>query len=123
MGLVIMNIFKSINMLLRKFVVILKNEDMRSILFLMVITLFVGTMGFFLIEGFSIFNSFYLSFITLTTIGFGDIHPVTTLGKIFLIIYGTFGMGVMSIFISSLVKYYIHSHESHKRHESDKHKT
>ena len=55
---------------------------------------------------------------TLTTIGYGDVHPVTDLGKIFTMIYATVGLGIMAMFIS--VKSYFISKQSHHHHH---HKT
>jgi hypothetical protein len=36
-----------------------------------------GTVGFSAVEGFSLADSFYFSVVTITTVGFGDLHPVT----------------------------------------------
>lgn len=43
----------------------------------------VGTTGYMLIEGWSALDSFWMVVITLTTIGFGEIHPLTPPGRLF----------------------------------------
>jgi voltage-gated potassium channel len=51
----------------------------------------IGTIGFTLLEKLSLFDAFYITIVTVTTVGYGDIHPVTTAGKglaIFIIILG-----------------------------------
>jgi voltage-gated potassium channel len=42
-----------------------------------------GTAGFHLIEGFSIFDAFYMTVITVSTVGYEEIHPLSTAGRIF----------------------------------------
>src|SRR5947209_18699988 len=43
----------------------------------------MGTAGFHYIEGWSWFDSFYMVVITLSTIGYGEIHPLSTAGRAF----------------------------------------
>ena len=58
----------------------------------------VGTVGFRLVEGWSLFDAFYMSLITLTTVGYGEIHPLSVNGRMF----ASFLMlvGVASVFTS-----------------------
>ena len=42
-----------------------------------------GTLGFQVIEGWNVLDSFYMTLITLTTVGYGEIHPLSDHGKIF----------------------------------------
>lgn len=42
-------------------------------------------------------DSFYFSFVTLATIGYGDLYPVTVLGKLFTVIYSILGLGLVSL--------------------------
>ena len=72
------------------------------------------------VEKLSPLDSLYLSFMTLTTIGYGDVHPVTDLGKIFTMVYATVGLGIMAMFISVVAKSYLYSKQSHHHHH---HKT
>jgi voltage-gated potassium channel len=58
----------------------------------------IGTMGFYLVEGWPLFDSFYMALITLTTVGYGEVHPLTFRGRVF----ASFLMliGVMAVFVS-----------------------
>ncbi|WP_431453769.1 ion channel, partial [Enterococcus faecalis] len=47
--------------------------------FLLATTLLSGAIFYSTVEKLSPFDSLYLSFMTLTTIGYGDVHPVTDL--------------------------------------------
>jgi len=67
----------------------------------------VGVFVFHRIEHLSWLDSYYFSVITLTTIGYGDISPVTPVGKIFTTIYSLIGIGIFVAFISELSEYFV----------------
>lgn len=68
---------------------------------LLTAALLIGTFGFHIIENWSLFDSFYMSLITLTTVGYGEVHPLSTLGRVF----ASFLMliGVTTVFVSIAV--------------------
>ena len=62
----------------------------------------IGTIGFATIEHLSLLDAFYLTIITISTVGYGDIVPTTPTGKIFAIFFiicavGTAGYTLMLI--------------------------
>src|SRR4029078_7080209 len=61
----------------------------------------IGTVGFRLIEGWPLFDAFYMSLMTLTTVGYGEIHPLSTPGRLSssLVMLA----GVASVFISCAI--------------------
>lgn len=59
----------------------------------------VGTVGFNLIEGWSLFDAFYATVITLTTTGYGDFVPVTRVGRMFTV--GLVLGGVFTLFYAA----------------------
>jgi len=60
-----------------------------------------GCLGFYFIEGFSVVDSWYFTTVLLTTVGYGDITPVTKGGKLFATVYilvaGTILLNNMSL--------------------------
>jgi voltage-gated potassium channel len=63
------------------------------IAFLLLLIFSIGVGGFMIIENWNFFDSFYMTVITITTVGFGEIHPLSSIGRIFtsFLILGTFG--------------------------------
>lgn len=45
-----------------------------------------GTAGYMLIEGWNAIDAFYMTAITLTTVGFGEVQTLTTYGRIFTVV-------------------------------------
>jgi len=43
----------------------------------------IGTLGFSLIEGWTLFDAFYMALMTLTTVGYGEVHPLSFPGRVF----------------------------------------
>ena len=58
----------------------------------------IGTAGFRIVEGWPLFDAFYMALMTLTTVGYGEIHPLSFRGRLF----ASFLMlvGVATVFIS-----------------------
>jgi voltage-gated potassium channel len=61
----------------------------------------LGTFGFTFIEGWSPFDSFYMTLITLTTVGYGEVHPLSFHGRIFA--SALMLVGVTSVFVAIAV--------------------
>jgi voltage-gated potassium channel len=50
-----------------------------------------GTVGFHIIEGYSLFDGFYMTLITITTVGYQELQPLSHAGRVFnsfLILFG-----------------------------------
>ena len=95
-------IFMPFIMVWRSLRAIWNDQASRGILISAALLLAAGTLLFMIIEGFSPIDSFYFSFITLATIGYGDLSPSTDLGKIVTVIYGIAGLGVIAALVSAI---------------------
>jgi voltage-gated potassium channel len=72
----------------------------RYLLALTLFTITLGTIVYHLVEKLSWVDAYYFSVITLATVGYGDITPHTTFGKIFTTFYVLIGIGIITTFIS-----------------------
>lgn len=59
-------------------------------------TLLVGTVGYELLEGWSWFDALYMTVITLATVGYGETHPLSPVGRLFTIFLILSSMGTVS---------------------------
>jgi voltage-gated potassium channel len=48
-----------------------------------------------LIEGWSAWDAFYMTAITITTVGFGEVHPLSTAGRVFTVFISFTGVGTI----------------------------
>ncbi len=63
-----------------------------------------GTTGFHLIEGFELFDAFYMSLITITTVGYKEVHDLSRAGRMFNSFLILFGVTVMFFAIGSVTQ-------------------
>jgi voltage-gated potassium channel len=70
-----------------------------------VLTILVGgTLGYHFIEGWSLVDAFYMTAITVTTVGFGETHPLGPLGRVFTVLLMFTGMGTVFYVITMLTQ-------------------
>ncbi len=74
-----------------------------------VVAISLGALGFFLIEGWSIFDSLYVSTQTVTTVGYGDLTPATKTGRTFSTIFMLAAVGVVLYALTSTVQEIVQS--------------
>lgn len=60
-----------------------------------------GTLGYVVIEGWSFFDAFYMTVITLATIGYGETHPLSDAGRVFTILLILVGLGLGTVALGS----------------------
>lgn len=77
---------------------------LRFSLFILVLVIAFGTLGYVLIEGWSAFDSLYMTVITLATVGFEEVHKLSPGGRAFTIVLIVFGAGIIAYAIGSLVQ-------------------
>jgi voltage-gated potassium channel len=81
----------------------------RIVLMAVVGAIALGTVVFHLVEGWSILDSLYVTVQTVTTVGFGDLTPRTTLGRAFATFFMMVGVGIVLYSLTSVVQAIVHS--------------
>ena len=64
-----------------------------------------GTVGYMLIEGWSLFDSLYMTTITVGTVGFGEVHPLSHSGRLFTMGLIIAGVGALGFAFGQLVEF------------------
>jgi voltage-gated potassium channel len=80
----------------------------KKVLTAMIMALFLiitGTFCYHLLEGWSFIDSVYFTAVTLTTIGYGDIYPITDTGKIFTVFFVFAGVGTFLFSLTIIAEY------------------
>jgi voltage-gated potassium channel len=78
-------------------------------LILLLFVIIIGSTGFHFIEGWEWFDGFYMTLTTMTTIGYGEIHPLSHTGRVFnsfLIVLAVFSGGfTIAMFSQALLQF------------------
>ena len=65
----------------------------RFVALLILLVIVTGTIGYSLIEGWSLWDAFYMTIITITTVGYFEVHPLSTAGRVFTVAIILVGVG------------------------------
>ncbi len=89
-------------------------SDAIYVVALLIVSLMVGTVGFAVLEGWSIAEALYTTIITITTVGYGDYSPQTEAGRTFATIFVVLAVGIAGYAVSSLAASVIKRQQSRK---------
>ena len=64
----------------------------------------IGTVGFVLIAGYPAFDAFYMTLITMTTVGYAEIHPLSEAARIFNSFLMLSGVGTIFIAVGAMTQ-------------------
>lgn len=74
---------------------------------LFVLVLASGTFGYYWIEGWSLVECLYMTVITVSTVGYGEVHSLSHEGYIFTVFLIFFGVTSVALSLSVLFEYFI----------------
>lgn len=67
----------------------------------------IGILGYILIEKYTFLEAFYMTIITIATVGFQEVHPLSDVGKIFTAFLIITSFGTFAYAISAITKYVV----------------
>ncbi|MBK8522023.1 MAG: potassium channel protein [Ferruginibacter sp.] len=73
---------------------------------MLVVTILFGTAGFIIIEGFSFLEALYMTVITISTVGFTEVRPLSESGRIFTIFLILLNLGLFTYFVTLLTRFF-----------------
>ncbi|WP_163337420.1 NAD-binding protein [Desulfopila sp. IMCC35008] len=73
-------------------------------LFATILFLMIGTFGYTFIEDYTPLDAFYMTVITITTVGFGEVMPLSESGRVFTIFLILFGFGAIGFLAHSFTE-------------------
>jgi len=65
----------------------------------------IGTVGYVYLEGWGWIDAFYMTMITLTTVGFGEVRPLSGAGRLFTVVLMAIGIGAFAYGFSIISQY------------------
>ncbi len=66
--------------------------------------LIVGSTGYVVIEGWSVFDAAYITVVTMTTVGYGEVRPLSPAGRAFNLFVMIGGVGLMLYILTVTVQ-------------------
>jgi len=70
----------------------------------------LGIFGYMFLEGWNLLDSIYMTAITFSTVGYGEVHPLNPSGRIFTAILVVLGVGLFYYAIGILIDSFIEGH-------------
>ncbi|MFH0817719.1 MAG: potassium channel family protein [Candidatus Micrarchaeota archaeon] len=80
-------------------------------LFSIVLMLAIGTVVYHNIEGWDWVDSFYFTGVTLTTVGYGDLHPTHDISKLFTVAVAFSGITVVFYSVAVVANVYFNNQQ------------
>ena len=92
----------------------------RLVAILIALVMIGGTAGYVLIEGWSPWDAFYMTVITITTVGYREVHPMSRMGEAFTVVILLSGVGsffyAFTLFMALLAEGHIIERRRQRRH-------
>lgn len=79
-----------------------RTRHLRISISLAIFTFSFGVIGYMLFEGWSLIDAIYMTAITLSTVGFSEVHSLSTVGRVFTVILVIIGVG-FSVYVAGAI--------------------
>ena len=85
-------------------------EEIKKVILTFLAVIALGVAGLMAIEGWSFLDALYMTVITLSTVGYHEIRPLSASGRIFIIVFIVIGVGTFLFVVTSLGEYVVSGH-------------
>lgn len=89
-----------------------KRQFLYSLLLILAV-IFTGTTGYVFIEGWAVLDALYMTIITITTVGYREVHALSARGMVFTIFLIVFGVGTILYTLNNAAKVVIEGELQH----------
>ena len=84
-----------------------REHRLAKILLILLFIIIFGVIGFMVIEEWSFLDALYMTIITISTVGYRELYPLSDQGKIFVIVFIILGVGAFLYVISTIAEYFV----------------
>ena len=85
----------------------MESKKLRNAFVMLIGILAFGTLGYYFFEHMPIFEAFYMTIITISTVGFSEIVPLSHVGRGITVIIIVLGISVGTYTIGIIVKWFV----------------
>ena len=90
----------------------LKTNNLNYVIWITLSTLLMGAIGIHFAEGISFGNALWWSFVTISTVGYGDISPATPIGRVIAGIIMLTGIGFLGMLTGTIATFFLSKNDS-----------
>lgn len=83
------------------------SSDVAIVMAMAVLVVTGGAVGYMLIEGWDFHDSLFMTLITVTTVGYGEVHPLSRPGKVFSMLLILVGVGTVLYILTMITQWVV----------------
>jgi len=91
----------------RKVNIFVNTNGLKNMFLLTFVAILFGSVGIMYAEGMTLGDGMWWAFVTATTVGYGDLSPSTTLGRLIAAVLMIFGIGLIGSITSTITSYFL----------------
>ncbi|HTO12921.1 MAG TPA: NAD-binding protein [Candidatus Binatia bacterium] len=88
-------------------------ERLLQIVILLIGVIALGTLGYQLLEGWAPFDALYMTVITVSSVGFMEVHQLSPAGRAFTMVLIVIGLGTMAYGLGTITAFWVEGDLSH----------